>query len=611
MTFMAVEREAVGREILALVDAHDGEIKMDQLTVAYYKARARLPYKARLPDYKALGFGSLATLVASVPGIAHEDRGGGNDIIRRCTNAVTTEREAPEPPGELPDAAKREAELKARELALIARKEALASREAVAKREAARTTFGRSRPWSRRRPKAPAGQKPSENPGPNGPRTQGKIKTKVDKESKGYNKGHPAYGSADDRRFTCGVITPTDGGAEIFYMARGEAGLTLRAGQRVTYVEDENRQGPIAHYVRDAGKGAAAPAATAAAPESDRPEPTDPGAFPALASKASPWGGAPKPKPPPAQTKPKLRGTVTAVKPKQRHGGPGPSYGFVRPDAGGDDVFVAFVDVVDQAKLGEGDRVDYELIPNTGARKSNASGSNANPKYAVKCGRVVILPKGAPHKGAPQEQDPGREESKAEPAPEGYEVVARVLAHLGESRLLPTFLAQQIDDAALPYLEPSDMLELGVAPMICLAILGASAAGGKGKKLETEDVMHDVATHQSVLEEELRGHRAELERLRISRDELSEDLCCSITYELMKDPYICVGDSHTYERVAIEQWFATGARTSPTTNESIDNLTLIPNHAVKRLIVALLERHRETCGGDERRRSHLEFVPVV
>ena len=361
-------------------------------------------------------------------------------------------------------------------------------------------------------PKAPAGQKPSENPGPNGPRTQGTIKTKVDKESKGYKKGHPAYGSADDRRFTCGVITPTDGGAEIFYMARGEAGLALRAGQRVTYVEDENRQGPIAHYVRDAGKGAAAPAATAAAPESDRPEPTDPGAFPALASKASPWGGAPKPKPPPAQTKPKLRGTVTAVKPKQRHGGPGPSYGFVRPDAGGDDVFVAFVDVVDQAKLGEGDRVDYELIPNTGARKSNASGSNANPKYAVKCGRVVILPKGAPHKGAPQEQDPGREESKAEPAPEGYEVVARVLAHLGESRLLPTFLAQQIDDAALPYLEPSDMLELGVAPMICLAILGASAAGGKGKKLETEDVMHDVATHQSVLEEELRGHRAELER---------------------------------------------------------------------------------------------------
>ena len=60
------------------------------------------------------------------------------------------------------------------------------------------------------------------------------------------------------------------------------------------------------------------------------------------------------------------------------------------------------------------------------------------------------------------------------------------------------------------------------------------------------------------------------------------------------EPYLCVGDSHTYERVAIEQWFATGARTSPTTNERLDNLTLVPNHAMRRLIAALLERRRET-----------------
>ena len=130
--------------------------------------------------------------------------------------------------------------------------------------------------------------------------------------------------------------------------------------------------------------------------------------------------------------------------------------------------------------------------------------------------------------------------------------------------------------------------------MICLAILGASAAGGKQKKLETQDVLHDVATHQSVLEKELAEHRAELQRLRISTAELPEDMCCAITCELMKEPYLCVGDSHTYERVAIEQWFATGARTSPTTNERLDNLTLVPNHAMRRLITALLERRRET-----------------
>ena len=78
-----------------------------------------------------------------------------------------------------------------------------------------------------------------------------------------------------------------------------------------------------------------------------------------------------------------------------------PSYGFVRPDAGGDDVFVAFVDVESApGKLAEGDRVDYELVPNAGARKSNRT--SGDPKYAVKCGHVVVLPKGAPKLGAPK-----------------------------------------------------------------------------------------------------------------------------------------------------------------------------------------------------------------
>ncbi len=195
--------------------------------------------------------------------------------------------------------------------------------------------------------------------------------------------------------------------------------------------------------------------------------------------------------------------------------------------------------------------------------------------------------------------EPGHEDSKTEPVPAGYTVVAAVLQHLDETRLLPTFLAQQIDDAALPYLEPTDLIELGIALMTCLAILGASAAGGKQKKLETQDVLHDVATHQSVLEAELREHRREIARLRISREEVAEDLCCSITCELMKDPVVCVGDGHTYERVAVTQWFATGARTSPTTNERLDNLTLVPNHAMRRLILALLERRRDARGADE------------
>ena len=190
------------------------------------------------------------------------------------------------------------------------------------------------------------------------------------------------------------------------------------------------------------------------------------------------------------------------------------------------------------------------------------------------------------------------EESKCEEeeepiAREGYETVARILAAVGETRLLPLFEAQEIDDVVLPSLKPTDLVDLGVSPGACLAILGPSA--GKAKKIEAsaEAILHDVATHQSVLEDELRHHRAEIERLRISRDELPVDLCCPITCELMKDPVI-TADGTTFERCAIQEWFSTGARTSPTTNEPLENLTLIPNHVCKRLINALMEERSLT-----------------
>ena len=198
-------------------------------------------------------------------------------------------------------------------------------------------------------------------------------------------------------------------------------------------------------------------------------------------------------------------------------------------------------------------------------------------------------PPAAPEAKAEEEEEPA-----AQPVPRGYENVARVLAHLDEARLLPLFEAQRIHDAALSTLEPSTLVELGVPPMVCLALSGA-AASGKAKKLEADDLLDGVAKHQSVLEEALREHRAELARLKISSaSELPEDLCCPITTELMSEPVVCVGDGNTYERAAIEQWFATGARTSPTTNAQLDSTTLVPNLTVKRLIAAELERRGRT-----------------
>ena len=77
--------------------------------------------------------------------------------------------------------------------------------------------------------------------------------------------------------------------------------------------------------------------------------------------------------------------------------------------------------------------------------------------------------------------------------------------------------------------------------------------------------------------------------MRIGRGELPDDYYCSITCEVMSDPVIAA-DGYSYERVAIEQWLATGAGTSPKTNELLENEKLLPNKALKALIVGELER---------------------
>ena len=54
----------------------------------------------------------------------------------------------------------------------------------------------------------------------------------------------------------------------------------------------------------------------------------------------------------------------------------------------------------------------------------------------------------------------------------------------------------------------------------------------------------------------------------------------------MIDPVLLVGDGRTYERTAIEQWFAVtraqgGQPTSPLTGQVLANTNLIPNIALR------------------------------
>eukprot|EP00607_Mallomonas_marina_P010555 CAMPEP_0182420312 /NCGR_PEP_ID=MMETSP1167-20130531/5037_1 /TAXON_ID=2988 /ORGANISM="Mallomonas Sp, Strain CCMP3275" /LENGTH=407 /DNA_ID=CAMNT_0024596129 /DNA_START=113 /DNA_END=1336 /DNA_ORIENTATION=+ len=70
-------------------------------------------------------------------------------------------------------------------------------------------------------------------------------------------------------------------------------------------------------------------------------------------------------------------------------------------------------------------------------------------------------------------------------------------------------------------------------------------------------------------------------------NELPDVFFCPITTELMRDPMVCT-DGHTYERHAIESWLST-RNTSPMTNIPLKNTDLVPNHALKSVIMNYCE----------------------
>jgi hypothetical protein len=58
---------------------------------------------------------------------------------------------------------------------------------------------------------------------------------------------------------------------------------------------------------------------------------------------------------------------------------------------------------------------------------------------------------------------------------------------------------------------------------------------------------------------------------------------CPLTMEMMRDP-VMTADGQTYERAAIEEWFALGKRTSPLTGEELPSTNLLPNIALRKVI---------------------------
>ena len=84
----------------------------------------------------------------------------------------------------------------------------------------------------------------------------------------------------------------------------------------------------------------------------------------------------------------------------------------------------------------------------------------------------------------------------------------------------------------------------------------------------------------------------------------SNAFLCPVTQTAMADPVTAM-DGHTYERAAIERWFANGRATSPVTNARLSSLILVPNHALKSARAAFEDARlgaSEAANEDEERR---------
>ena len=70
---------------------------------------------------------------------------------------------------------------------------------------------------------------------------------------------------------------------------------------------------------------------------------------------------------------------------------------------------------------------------------------------------------------------------------------------------------------------------------------------------------------------------------------LPDEYRCPITLNAMVDPCLAP-DGHSYERRAIERWFAAHG-TSPLTNQRLESTEVVPNHALRKAIA----RFRDEC----------------
>jgi sacsin len=160
--------------------------------------------------------------------------------------------------------------------------------------------------------------------------------------------------------------------------------------------------------------------------------------------------------------------------------------------------------------------------------------------------------------------------------------------------------ADAVSSEATPSSAPAQM-NGGIAPQAAVSATDAAravrdllAAANLPLDLDKEEMLRQTLDMQAKLKL-AESQASEAQRAAAiataEAEAVSRTLTCPIMQSLMTDPVMC-SDGHTYERAAIVRWFASGSSTSPVTNRQLSDRTLVPNHAVKSAIVALLERQR-------------------
>jgi len=71
---------------------------------------------------------------------------------------------------------------------------------------------------------------------------------------------------------------------------------------------------------------------------------------------------------------------------------------------------------------------------------------------------------------------------------------------------------------------------------------------------------------------------------------MPDQFLCNIMQAPMRDPVV-TADGHTYDRVNIQRWFDQGKRTSPMTNRTLENRSVLPNFALKSLMADMCETY--------------------